>query len=153
MARIRTVKPDLFRHEDLHDLELETGLPVRLAFIGLFCVCDKAGRFRWRPKQLKLDILPYDDLDFERVIDALSSRNFLVKYEVEGEFYGCIPTFTRHQHINNRESESMLPDMSDGAVIDVGTMPESPVITEPEKTNSAIPITREPRVEHSQRGS
>lgn len=152
MARIRTVKPDLFRHEDLHDLELETGLPVRLAFIGLFCVCDKAGRFRWRPKQLKLDIFPYDDLDFERVIDALASRDFLVKYEVEGVFYGCIPTFTRHQHINNRESESTLPDMSVGTLTNEGTKPESPEITEPEQTSNTELVTREPRVEHSTEG-
>lgn len=152
MARIRTVKPDLFRHEDLHDLELETGLPVRLTFIGLFCVCDKAGRFRWRPKQLKLDILPYDDLDFERVIDALASRDFLVKYEVEGEFYGCIPTFTRHQHINNRESESILPDMSVGTLTNEGTKHESPAITEPEQISNTELVTRKPRVEHSAEG-
>jgi hypothetical protein len=109
MARIRTVKPELFKHEDLFELEQETGLPIRLAFIGLFTCCDRAGRFKWRPRSLKLDVLPYDDCDFSRVLDALMTRGFVQKYEVDGEEYGVIPTFAKHQIINNRESESELP--------------------------------------------
>ena len=64
MARIRTVKPDLFRHEALYELEIETGLPIRFSFAGLFTTCDRRGRFKWKPRQLKLDVLPYDNLDF-----------------------------------------------------------------------------------------
>jgi len=109
MGRIRTVKPELFKHEDLFELELETGLPIRLAFIGLFTCCDRAGRFKWRPRSLKLDVLPYDECDFSRVLDALVTRGFVQKYEVNGEKYGVIPTFDKHQIINNRESESDLP--------------------------------------------
>lgn len=110
MARIRTVKPELFRHEGLYELEIETGLPIRIAFAGLFTVCDRRGRFVWRPRQLKLDVLPYDEIDFSRVLDALVTRGFVVRYENSGELYGCIPSFERHQVINNRESESELPD-------------------------------------------
>ena len=29
MGRIRTVKPEFFKHEVLHDLEQETGLPIK----------------------------------------------------------------------------------------------------------------------------
>ena len=109
MGRIRTVKPELFKHEDLFDLEQQSGLPIRTAFMGLFTCCDKEGRFKWRPRALKLDILPYDEIDFSRVLDALMTRGFVVKYEVEGEFFGFIPTFSKHQVINNRESDSELP--------------------------------------------
>ena len=118
MARIRTVKPELFRHEDLFNLEAETSLPIRLSFIGLFTCCDREGKFQWRPKVLKLDILPYDDVDFSRVLDALWSRGFIVKYKVENEFYGQITTFTRHQLINNREMKSVLPTPSKETIID-----------------------------------
>ena len=62
MARIRTVKPDLFRHEELLEAEHHFKLPLRLAFIGLFTTCDREVLFRWRPRQLKLDILPYDEI-------------------------------------------------------------------------------------------
>ena len=110
MARIRTVKPDLFRHEDLYEAEVETELPLRLAFIGLFTCCDREGRFVWKPRQLKLDVLPWDNTDFSRVLDALMTRGFIRKYSVGGVNYGCIPSFTRHQVVNNREKASNIPE-------------------------------------------
>jgi hypothetical protein len=119
MARIRTVKPELFKHEDLYDLESSCGLPVRLAFIGLFTCCDRDGRFKWRPRTLKLDVLPHDDIDFSRVLDALASRGFVRKYAVAGEEYGCIPSFAKHQVINNREAGSEFPGPEQGTEISV----------------------------------
>lgn len=109
MARIRTVKPEFFRHVKLYKAEIDTGLPLRLAFAALFTVADREGRFRWVPEEIKLDCLPYDDVDFSRVLDALATRGFLVKYESEGREYGCIPSFRKHQVINNREAQSILP--------------------------------------------
>lgn len=109
MGRIRTVKPGLFKHEGLYDLEEATGLPVRLAFIGLFTQADREGRFKWTPRSLKTDVMPYDDIDFSRVLDALVSGGFLVKYSVDGKLYGQIATFTEHQAINGREQDSTLP--------------------------------------------
>ncbi len=109
MARIRTVKPELFRHEKLFEAEEITKLPLRFAFIGLFTCCDRDGRFRWRPRQLKLDVLPYDFIDFDKVLDALEAYGFIEKYEVDDECYGCIPSWHLHQSINTRESESILP--------------------------------------------
>lgn len=109
MARIRTVKPKLFTHEALYDAEYESGLPLRLAFIGLFTEADREGRFQWRPRTLKAAILPFDDLDFSRVLDALATRGFLVKYASRsGEILGAIPTFRHHQAINNKEPASEL---------------------------------------------
>ncbi len=110
MARIRTIKPDFFRHEELYQAEIETGLPLRVAFAGMFTVSDREGRFKWKPKQLKFDVLPYDDLDFEEVLAALEKYDFIVRYVVDGKEYGCIPTFTTHQVINNKESKSLLPE-------------------------------------------
>lgn len=118
MARIRTVKPELFRHEELFELEVETGLPIRLSFIGLFTCADREGRFVWKPRQLKLDCLPYDDIDFSRVLDALVTRGFVVRYASQGKEFGCIPSFLRHQVINNREKPSEIPSFneSDGEI-------------------------------------
>lgn len=111
MARIRTVKPELFSHEELYEAEKETGLPIRVAFIGLFTCADREGRFKWRPRTLKLATLPHDELDFSRVLDALTTRGFVVRYASEtGEEFGYLPTFCKHQVINNRESASDLPD-------------------------------------------
>lgn len=110
MARIRTIKPEFFRHEALFEAEKETGLPLRIAFAGLWTAADREGRFRWAPRQLKLDCLPYDDADFSRVLDALMTRGFIAGYVVEGKQYGHIPSWKHHQVINNREKPSDLPE-------------------------------------------
>lgn len=109
MARIRTIKPEFFDHEKLFDLEASCGLPIRLAFIGLWTQCDREGRFKWEPRRLKTRILPYDEVDFSRVLDALATRGFVVKYATESGEFGYVPSFPRHQVINNREKESELP--------------------------------------------
>jgi hypothetical protein len=137
MARIRTVKPELFRHEILFELERETGLPIRLSFIGLFTVADRDGLFKWRPRSIGSEILPYDDIDFSRVLDALATRGFVQKYEVNGEEYGCICKFKDHQHINNKEADSILPKPSTGA---------------PSIVKFDASATREPRVSHAPEG-
>jgi hypothetical protein len=108
--RIRTVKPEFFQHEDLSDLEQRVGLPVRLAFIGLWTCCDREGRFKWRPRRLKSDILPYDDLDFADVLEALAAAGFIVRYQNDRDVYGYIPSWHRHQVINVREAKSCIPD-------------------------------------------
>lgn len=118
MGRIRTVKPDLFVHEELFQDEIDTSLPLRIAFIGLFTQCCRDGRFKWRVRPLKLAILPYDDdVDFSAVLDALWTRGYVSKYKVDLEFYGFIPTWKRHQHINNREMKSRLPKPSDNSIV------------------------------------
>lgn len=108
--RIRTVKPEFFKHEDLFDLEQRTGFPMRVAFAGLWCLSDREGRFEWRPRVLKLDILPWDDIDFDEVLRALESEKFVVRYAADGKEYGWIPKFLRHQCPNAREEKSKLPE-------------------------------------------
>lgn len=110
MARIRTIKPDFFRHEGLFEAEREEGLPLRVAFAGLWTAADREGRFAWSPRALKLDCLPYNDVDFARVLDALATRAFIVKYAVDGREFGHIPSWHEHQVINNREKASAIPD-------------------------------------------
>lgn len=109
MARIRTIKPAFFRHEGLFEAERETSLPLRVAFAGLWTAADREGRFQWRPRQLKLDALPFDEVDFAVVLDHLTRREFIARYEVSGEPYGFIPSWGNHQVINNRESASSIP--------------------------------------------
>lgn len=110
MGKIRTVKPELFRHEQLFEAEQKFKLPLRLAFIGLFSCCDREGRFRWEPRSLKLDILPYDDTDFTQVLNALWETGFIKKYTNQGKYYGHIPSWHSHQSINKHEPLSKLPD-------------------------------------------
>lgn len=108
-ARIRTIKPEIAKDEELWDLGQQTGLPVYQAFTVLWCYADREGRFGWRPRQLKSDVLPYWDGDFSRVLDALASRGFIKKYASNGRQFGVVCKFLKHQFINNREPASELP--------------------------------------------
>ena len=113
VARIRTVKPELAAHEGLFDLERETGLPIRFAWCMLFTVADREGRFAWRPRTLKAQVLPHDEIDFSRVLDAWLTRGYIRKYRVKDDWFGWIPTFQKHQVINNKESKSAIPSIDD----------------------------------------
>ena len=110
MGRIRTIKPSFYQHADLYDAEKQSGFPLRVAYSGLWTQCDREGRFKWRPRELKLGVLPYDEVDFSHVLDALETRGYIVRYEVGGESYGYLPSWKLHQFVNNRESASQLPE-------------------------------------------
>lgn len=117
MGKIRTIKPEFFIHYELFALGEETGLPVQIAFAGLWTQCDREGRFRWRAQELKTLILPYHKVDMEDVLNALHRGGFIEKYERDGKFYGCIPSWDSHQVINVREAASKLPNPEESTVI------------------------------------
>lgn len=162
MARIRSVKPEVLKHEGLFDLERETGLPIRFAWIGLWTQCDREGRFEWRPRQLGADILPYDDIDFSRVLDALATRGFIVRYRVPhasgssaGKDYGFIPSWRKHQVVNNRERSSDIPEPKEKYIVDNELLTrdardDDATMTRPPRDDDAS-ATREPRVPHGAR--
>jgi hypothetical protein len=139
--RIRTIKPEFFHHEGLFEAELETKLPLRVAFAGLWCIADREGRFKWEPRRIGVQVLPYDGVDFSRVLDALATRAFVLKYRVGDACFGWIPSFLKHQVINNRESQSILPDPE-------GNIEQTPINTE---EIDACP-TRAPRDDHAGQG-
>jgi len=102
MARIRTVKPEFFTSEDTCSIS-----PLaRLLFIGIWCESDKEGRLPWKPKTLKIRYLPSDDCDIEALCDELVSVGVVKLY---GDGLAFVPGFIKHQHVNPRESKSILP--------------------------------------------
>lgn len=141
MARIRTIKPEFFFNERLAELEAETGLPIRLAYIGLWCQCDREGRFEWRPTRLKAQILPYDDADFAMVLDGLMSIDCIECYEVGGKLYGQIPSWHQHQSINQREAQSKIPAPGtklDGAETHMRAYAEHSPVNVPPKSREKV---------------
>lgn len=116
--RIRTIKPEFFMHDGLFEAERESKLPLRVAFVGLWCAADREGRFRWEPRRLGAQILPYDDIDFSRVLHALVTRGFLVQYRVGDACFGAIPSWKRHQIVNNKERPSEIPNHTEGELVD-----------------------------------
>ena len=107
--RIRTYKPEFFTHPLLADLDRNSKLPVRISLMGLWSCSDREGRFKWDARRLGAQILPYEQIDFEIILNILAENEFIIKYIVDGKAYGFVPSFSRHQVINNREQESSLP--------------------------------------------
>lgn len=117
IGRMRGVRPTYFQNGELYDLEEATKLPIRVALKGLECWTDRAGRFEWRPRELKLNILPYDPVDFALVLDALDRGNFVAKYEIGGRVYGVMnPEVWEQQNINKNEAQSEIPEPPAGTM-------------------------------------
>ena len=130
MARIRTIKPDFFTSEDIVLLS-----PLaRLFYIALWCEADKEGRFAWKPKTFKLRYFPGDNCDIDALADELLNARLVMLYE--GATLAYIPSFGKHQHINPRESASVLPDPN----------------TAPKRTRAPRVADASPRVEDAQGG-
>lgn len=105
MARIRTIKPEFFTSEDIVSL---TPL-ARLFYVSLWCEADREGRLSWKTKTLKMRYFPADDCDIDELAGELLDAGLIEIYEDEGKQYAFIPSFEKHQIINNRESASVLP--------------------------------------------
>lgn len=105
MARIRSVKPEFFRHEALQDLEIANpGAYPMMVFAGLWGHCDSKGRFEYRPRQLKLDILPFLPFDMAATLEILERAGMVKRYSVDGKEYGEVPTFEKHQRLSGKEA-------------------------------------------------
>jgi len=108
VPRIRTIKPEFFKHEGIAALPYH----ARLAFIGLWTLADRDGRLEDRPRRIKTDVLPYDDeIDMDGVIGELEKANFVRRYSIGDRRVIEIPGFKKHQRITGKESEtpSQLP--------------------------------------------
>ena len=103
MARIRTIKPEFFTSEDIVAL----GPWARLLYVALWCEADREGRMLWKPRTFKMRYFPADDIDVQGLCAELTSAGLVVLY---GDGLAYIPSFSRHQHVNPRESKSELPD-------------------------------------------
>jgi hypothetical protein len=106
MARLRTLKPSFFTHEDLAELT-----PLhRIFFQGLWCYADREGRLEDRPKHLKTVVLPYDECSPDGLLSDLEAAGFIVRYTGDdGGRYIAIPKFGKHQKPHPREAPSEIP--------------------------------------------
>lgn len=102
MARIRTIKPEFFTSEDIVGLSTH----ARLLYIALWCEADKEGRLTWKPTTFKLRYLPADQVDIQELCSELVRQGVVKLY---GGGLAWIPGFSKHQHVNPRESASDLP--------------------------------------------
>ena len=109
MARIRTVKPDLWTDEKVVKLPFE----ARLLFIGSFNFADDEGYLVDEPERLGLQVLPADrGIDMDALVDLLVAAGLLDRLVAEdGSTLLRVTNFDRHQKVSH-PAESRLKDES-----------------------------------------
>jgi hypothetical protein len=109
MARSRNIKPAFF----LNDLLATLAAWVRLLFIGLWTVADKAGRLADNPKRIGAALFPYESgLPLGEGLQQLHDAGFIRRYEIQGEPYIQILAWEKHQNPHRKETESVIPAYS-----------------------------------------
>ncbi len=120
MPRARNIKPAFFKNEVLVELSYE----ARLLFIGLWTLADREGRLENRPKRIKMEIFPADNLDVKALLDELGCGGFIKRYGqapcksgaslVQGNFlYIQVHNFSKHQNPHIKEAASIIPKMTE----------------------------------------
>ena len=109
MARIRTIKPELWMSPQIMNLPH----PARLLFIGLITQADDEGRGSADARRLKAAIFPGDDVTAAEVsgwLVEVVAQKLAVTYDggEHGPLY-FIPTWCDHQSID-RPRPSRYPD-------------------------------------------
>lgn len=106
MPRLRTIKPEFFKNDILCSLSPHH----RLAFAGLWCWADRAGRLEDRPTRLRVEIFPYEAVDLNAILTDLARAGFIRRYEVDGSRYIQIRKFAKHQYPHKTEKSSTIPE-------------------------------------------
>lgn len=97
MARIRSVKPDLWTDPDF----IELSIGARLLFIAAKNFASDYGVLPDKAKQLKLQCFPGDDIDIEPLIDELVALGLWARRTApDGARVLVIRAFNRHERVD-----------------------------------------------------
>ncbi len=103
--RSRNIKAGFYKNADL----AECSAFARLLAPGLWMLADRSGRLEDRPKQIKGEIFPFDNIDINTLLDELAHWNHIERYEVDGKKYIQILNFEKHQSPHIKEKQSVIP--------------------------------------------
>ena len=103
--RARNIKPSFFKNDLLAELPYE----ARLLFIGLWCMADREGRLEDRPKRIKMELFPADNVDVDELAQCLHGAGFVQRYVVENTAYIQVVNFKKHQSPHVKEAPSIIP--------------------------------------------
>lgn len=106
MARIRSVHPGQTKDEAF----VECSPWARLLAIFIRNHADDQGVFEWKPKTLKMEIFPADDVDVPALLAELEATNQVKRFEDSGRAYGVIRNFTKYQKPKTPNAIHPLPE-------------------------------------------
>ncbi len=93
MPRIRSVHPSQWTDESF----VECSFAARLFVIAVRNETDDNGIFEWKPKTLKMKLFPADNIDLEPLLAELIDTKQVMKFEVNGIYYGMVRNFQKYQ--------------------------------------------------------
>ncbi len=123
--RIRSIKPEFWRSEDIAALNPLT----RLLFIGLWSYVDDNGVGRDIVPLIVADLFPFDDppetvATVSGGLQTLSERGQITRYEVAGRAYLYVNSWARHQRIDKPNKERYpLPTCEDAVIQEMVATP------------------------------
>lgn len=94
MPKIRGIKPDYWTDEDI----VELSIPARLLFIGLWNLACDNGHVVDKPKQIKMRIMPADDVNADALLGEIEARGRITR--IDGTI--TIKNFAKHQKPHKR---------------------------------------------------
>ena len=109
MARIRSIKPDLFGSYSMARVPIE----ARYLFTGMWTEADDDGRLIDSPKKIAGAVFPHDKKVTEQKVDqwlnALAAEHSIIRYESEGGRYIAIPQWEKHQKVSHATPSKLPP--------------------------------------------
>ncbi len=111
MARIRTIKPDLYEDEALGRCCVQ----ARFLFVGLISHSDDEGRQRGAARLVGANVLPYDEdigrVQIDKWLGELARERLIVLYIVGAQRYIAVRNWAKHQRVDHpRASALPAPD-------------------------------------------
>jgi len=103
--RARNIKPGFYKNENL----VECSIPARLLAPGLWMLADREGRLLDKPKQIKMEIFPCDDVNVDALLAELHLHGHILRYEKDGLKCIQILGFNEHQSPHFTEKASLIP--------------------------------------------
>lgn len=103
--RARNIKPGFYKNEVL----AQCNPFARILFSGLWCLADKDGRLEDRPMRIKAEVLPFDELDVDALLNQLYAAGFIIRYEVDKSRFLQVVKFGVHQHAHRDERSYDFP--------------------------------------------
>lgn len=108
MARIRSIKPEFWIDEKIVDLSMA----ARLLFIGIWNFADDQGYIEHKPRRIKMQVFPGDDIDIEKLIDELIDVGLVAEFDSPLGPLLHVRNWQRHQRVDKaaqpRFAESSL---------------------------------------------
>lgn len=105
MARNRMIKPEFWKDDALSEVSPYT----RLLYIALWNFSDDFGYLEYRLKKIKVECLPYDDIDIDKLLQELVNID---KIEISGGII-WLKNFTKHQRVDKPKPSDLSQRFKD----------------------------------------